>query len=310
MKRREFLGHSLTAAAALAAGTRRASAHVPVPRVAFTFDDFQFYEFTGFPEAARNDAILAALATHRIKAGAFVTGRYVQAPRMWRLVEAWSDAGHLIGNHTFTHPRYSTTSHAQFVRDVRQNEAHLRRLPQFRKWLRFPYLDEGGTAPQRDAMRAFLATSGYRNAHVTIDTSDWYIDERLRARLTKQPNADIAPYRAYYLDHIWDRAQFYDGLAQQVIGRSPPHVMLLHHNVVNATFLGDLLGLFTRKGWQLIDPREAYTDPLYTAAPKVTPAGHSLVWSLARETGRFDGVLRVPAEDGSYEKAKMDALGL
>jgi peptidoglycan-N-acetylglucosamine deacetylase len=31
---------------------------------------------------------------------------------------------------------------------------------------------------------------------------------------------------------------------------------------------------------------------------------------LAKETGKFDGLLRYPGEDDRYEKQKMDALGL
>ena len=40
------------------------------------------------------------------------------------------------------------------------------------------------------------------------------------------------------------------------------------------------------------------------------PAGESLIWALAKETGRFESSLRYPGEDGGYEKPKMDALGL
>lgn len=36
----------------------------------------------------------------------------------------------------------------------------------------------------------------------------------------------------------------------------------------------------------------------------------SLVWALAKETGKFDGLLRYPGEDDEYEKPIMDALGL
>jgi len=31
---------------------------------------------------------------------------------------------------------------------------------------------------------------------------------------------------------------------------------------------------------------------------------------MAKQTGLFDSLLRYPAEDGEYEKEKMDALGL
>jgi hypothetical protein len=35
-----------------------------------------------------------------------------------------------------------------------------------------------------------------------------------------------------------------------------------------------------------------------------------LIWALAKKSGRFDNVLRYPAEDGEYEKPFMDKLGL
>ena len=41
----------------------------------------------------------------------------------------------------------------------------------------------------------------------------------MRARLAKDPHADLTPYRDYELAHIWDRAQFYDQLAKRVVGR-------------------------------------------------------------------------------------------
>ena len=81
-------------------------------------------------------------------------------------------------------------------------EEVLRALPRYRKLFRFPYLKEGSTPQQRDEMRAFLKARGYRNGHVTIDASDWYVDQRLRDRLKKDPRADRAPYRDFYLDHI------------------------------------------------------------------------------------------------------------
>ena len=41
-------------------------------------------------------------------------------------------------------------------------------------------------------MRRFLKERGYRNGHVSIDASDWYVDQRMRERLTKDLKADLA----------------------------------------------------------------------------------------------------------------------
>ncbi len=171
-------------------------------------------------------------------------------------------------------------------------------------------MKEGETAAKRDEIREFLGLHGYSVGHVTIDTSDWIIDERLRKRLTTDPSADLAPYRQYYLDHMWDRAVYYDDLSRKVTGRSVTHTILMHFNLLNALFLGDLIAMFKTKGWPVIDAITAFKDPVFNAKPKIVPAGESILWALAKETGRFDKLLRYPGEDGDYETAKMDKLRL
>lgn len=311
MERRPFLKLALLAGASAASGgIRSIAAQDEAPSVALTFDDFNIFDVPALSGAARNRSMLDALQASNLRSAVFVTARNVESAASMRLLESWNEAGHLIGNHTYTHPRYSRTPFDDFAADLLRCDGVLRRLSQFQKWFRFPYLDEGTTAEHRDRMRAFLAAEGYRNGHVTIDASDWYVDGRLRTRLAAQPNTDVSPYRQFYLDHIWERAQFYDGLSRQILGRSVRHVLLLHHNVLNGMFLTNLIQMFKTKGWKVIDAQEAFTDSVFTAAPDVLPAGQSLVWSLAKQTGRFDDVLRYPGEDGTYEAAKMDALGL
>jgi len=70
-------------------------------------------------------------------------------------------------------------------------------LPQPHIPLPLPVLEEGDTADKRDRFRALLKERGYRVGHVTIDTSDWYVSQRFVDRLSKQPNAPLAPYRDY-----------------------------------------------------------------------------------------------------------------
>jgi hypothetical protein len=84
----------------------------------------------------------------------------------------------------------------------------------------------------------------------------------------------------------------------------------MHFNLLNGLFLGDLMEMFKTKGWRLIGAEEAFTDPVFSAKPRILPAGESIIWSLAKETGKIDRRLRYPAEDGEYETAKMNKLGL
>jgi peptidoglycan/xylan/chitin deacetylase (PgdA/CDA1 family) len=311
MNRREFVEKFGLGVAALGLSSKISIA-VPrkQPQVAITMDDFSIFDIPTLSGEARNQAILDALDKHHLKAGAFVAGKYVDNEKNLPLLRRWSERGHLIGNHTYSHGYYPRADFGKYTQDILQNEALLRQFPRFRKFLRFPYLKEGNTIEQRDKMRAFLREHEYRNAHVTIDNSDWYIDGRLRARLKNNPKADLTPYKEFYLNHVARRATYYDDLATKVLGRSPRHTLLIHHNVLNGLFLGDLLQMFKQKGWKLISAEEAYKDSLFSLEPGNLPAGESIIWALAKESGKFEKVLRYPAEDGDYEKPEMDALGL
>jgi peptidoglycan/xylan/chitin deacetylase (PgdA/CDA1 family) len=287
-------------------------ARKPAPQFSITMDDFQWQNAVKLTASERNDAILNSLHSHSIKAALFVVGRNIEEPTGKQLLSAWDKAGHLIGNHTYSHRNYNApaTVVAEYLQDILRAEALLKDFPRFRKYFRFPMLKEGDTAAKRDAMRSFLAQHGYRTGHVTIDNSDWAIENRLSARLKKDAAADVKPYRDYYLEHMWERAEYYDSLAKRVLGRPVKHTVLVHFNLLNGLFLGDLIEMFKSKGWQPIDAEEAFGDPVFSAKPKIVPAGESIVWSLAKEKGTIAKSLRFPAEDSQYENARMDKRGL
>jgi peptidoglycan/xylan/chitin deacetylase (PgdA/CDA1 family) len=309
MNRRTFTKFLSVAALGLSVP---AIARKPAPQFSITMDDFFWQNSLKLSGAERNDAILNTLNSHSIKAALFVIGRNIEAPEGKKFLSAWDKAGHMIGNHTYSHRNYnaSATVVAEYLQDILRAEALLKDFPRFRKYFRFPMLKEGDTAAKRDAMRSFLAQHGYRTGHVTIDNSDWLIDSRLTARLGKDAAADVKPYRDYYMEHMWARAEYYDALAKRVLGRPVKHTVLVHFNLLNGLFLGDLIEMFKSKGWQPIDAEEAFADPVFSAKPKVLPAGESIVWSLAKENGMIAKSLRYPAEDGAAETARMDKLGL
>jgi len=279
------------------------------PRVAITMDDVRWQ---GIPEerrAAAEERLLGHLQGTR--AFLFAAGQHVDNAHGAEVLARWSAAGHRIGNHTYSHRALlGKIAPEEFEQDVLRNEAALRRYSGFRKWFRFPALKEGATRDVRDRLRRFLARHGYRNGAVTIDASDWYYDQRLVSRLAADRSFDVQRYRQPYLDHIWDRAQFYDRLSRDVLGRSVAHTLLVHYNLLNALFLGDLLAMFQAKGWGIIGAEEAFADPVFERQPDTAPAGESLIWALAKETGRFESRLRYPGEDDGYEKPILDRLGL
>jgi peptidoglycan-N-acetylglucosamine deacetylase len=280
------------------------------PGLAVTIDDFDLSDTPLMSGEMRDAAIRMALRGHGVKAAGFVAGKYVDAGRSPRVLAAWSRDGHVLGNHSFSHPYYGGADPAGEMADILKCEGLLIPYAGFRRLFRYPYLAEGKTAAGRDELRKLLRAHGYRIAPVTIDTSDWYVDARLRARLETDPQADISGYRRYWLDHLWNRATYYDGLAQEVLGHSLDHTILLHHRLATGLFLEDALSMFRSRGWRLVDASMAFEQPDLKREYATLPSGQSLVWAAAKTSGRFDSRLRYPGEDDSYEKSKMDALSL
>ncbi|HEX4486761.1 MAG TPA: polysaccharide deacetylase family protein [Terriglobales bacterium] len=274
--------------------------------IAFTFDDPKTDTVANLPCQEINQRMLATLDKRKLKAVLYVVGKRIDSPEGKQIVSSWDRAGHDIGNHSYSHFNFNgDTTLAEFEADFTRNEPLIRDYEHFVPLFRFPFFKEGNTAGKRDGMRAFLKQHGYRSGRATIDASDWAIDDRLNAR-KKEPTA----YRDFYLQHIWERAQFYDSLAQRLLNRPVRHTVLLHHSALNALFLDDVIAMFIAKGWKPIDAKWAYADPIYDRQPRTLPAGEGLIWALAKESGKFEKELRYPAEDDVYENPKMDALGL
>jgi peptidoglycan-N-acetylglucosamine deacetylase len=216
----------------------------------------------------------------------------------------------MIGNHTVTHPYFHSNkvSLNDYENEVLGCDSTIKKLPGYSKRFRFTFLKEGDTKEKRDGFRSFLKSIGYKPAPVSIDASDWYYSNVLHDLLKKSTKADPTKFKEAYLHHLWDRACYYDSLSNIVLGRSAKHIILLHHNLINATFLADVIKMFRDNKWKVIDAKESFEDPLYEMEPNILPAGESILWALAKEKG-LKG-LRYPGEDDTYEKAILKKIGL
>jgi hypothetical protein len=121
---------------------------------------------------------------------------------------------------------------------------------------------------------------------------------------------EINSFKDFYLQHIIDRANYYESLSFELNERHINHTLLLHHNLSSALFLGDLIKKFKVEGWAVIDADKAYKDAVFKNVPTSNAAGESLIYSLAKQSGNYGESLRYPAEDSRYETDKMNALGL
>ncbi len=282
------------------------------PKISFTFDDGSTRDYVNYKLKDWNQLILGNLQKNNTKAVFFVTCSRLTSEKGKYMLESWDSAGHKIANHTYSHPNFNNgdITAQMFEKDILINDSIIKKFNNYFPYFRFPYLKEGNTIAKRDSIREYLTETGYKNGYVTIDASDWYINSRLINKLKVDSLANINGYRDFYLNHIFERATFYDSLASQLINRKINHTLLLHHNLASALFLDDLIKHFKKNGWEVIDADYAYNDEIFSKTPNTLPAGESLIWALAKESGNFENILRYPAEDSRYEKDKMDKLGL
>jgi len=125
-------GLGALAAAGLAAGAAAYAARWPASQlfgqtriapsnpneIALTFDDG--------PNPRWTPILLDTLAQHEVRATFFLIGQYAaQQPELARRIHA---AGHLIGNHTWTHPDLAITSKAQTRNELTRTNDELERI--------------------------------------------------------------------------------------------------------------------------------------------------------------------------------------
>jgi peptidoglycan/xylan/chitin deacetylase (PgdA/CDA1 family) len=269
--------------------------------IAFTFDDAPLGNGALFTGMQRASKIIETLKKHDIKQAAFfVVTSQVNRDGLERL-RMYSDAGHLLGNHSHSHNWMGVMGTANYIRDIQKADSILKstKLP-YERWYRYPFLDEGPTKTSRDSIRTALASLSLMNAYITIDNYDWHINGAAGKAIKSNTQINYNELKKFYLEHIWNSIQFYDNIARQVLGRSPKHVLLLHENDLAALFLGDLIQFLRDKGWKIISPEEAYTDPIAKEVPDVLFNGQGRVGAIAFAKGLKPAALVQQSEDENY----------
>lgn len=230
--------------------------------IAFTFDDSPRFAKGHLDGPTRAAKLIAALVEAEVKESAFfsVSSRLDAEGR--RRLESYSGAGHIIANHSHAHLDLNQTKLADFARDFKEAHSALCGLPNFEKWFRFPFLREGDQLGKREGMRRILEENGYKNAYVTIINFDWHMDLQFQHILKRNVALDLIKFKTYYVSTLVSAVEYYDRLANQHLGRSPKHVMLLHETDINALFIADFVGALRAKKWRIISPREAFEDDI------------------------------------------------
>jgi peptidoglycan/xylan/chitin deacetylase (PgdA/CDA1 family) len=253
-------------------------------KIALTFDDVPRGPGAFYTPPERTRLLIAALRAADVTQAAFFAnpGRVAPTNDGAARIDAYVAAGHVIADHTFSHRTVASLSAADFLADVDKAEGWLKGRPGYRPWLRFPGLNQGGRdVAKRHAVLDGLKARGLQIAWVTADGSDWNM-ERLTADAKKAGKPiDEAALRDLYVETMVQAANLSDKVMRRAIGRSPPHVMLLHETDLAARYIGDLVTALRNDGWEIVTADQAMADPVYQPWPELVAANATLPEALA-----------------------------
>ena len=290
---------ALLGAAALAACGPSVAEAPARKRLAVTMDDFNLPEDRALA-LERDLRIRSALP---VRAAAFVSGKYETRPAFDRVLDDWAADGHIIANHSYSHMNSSSEETAVIVEDIARNHALLSDRKGFEPYFRFPFLAAGRDLAQQDAYRAFLADAGYTVAPVTIDSYDWNVTNRL-----DQPGASQRRIGEYYISSVREMADYAHASALALGLRDLPHLLLVHHNALNALFLKPLLNVLQSEGWEIVDAKMAMDHPAMAGPPPRIEGWGNRLNLMRRAQGITEPAF--PEALREFGTPAMDELGL
>lgn len=295
-----------------AATTAMACGPATAEGVALTFDDLptlQLGDSTAYA-ARTTQALLKRLRRHRLPAIGFVVGDKLEgddhAQRV-DLLKAWLRAGQTLGNHTYDHESLNKTPLADYIDNVRLDDAVLRPLLGARPkvlWFRHPFLETGPTVQTKRGFETWLKQHGYRVAPVTLENSDWMFALPYDDAVMRHDAAAVRRIRRAYVDYTAAVVPWYRKAARQLLGRRPPLVFLLHASRLNADTLEDLVAILRRNGLRPVSLERAMRDRAY-AIPDDRPDAAGDEW-----LSRWSELLHKPLPWRSFPKPPADIEAL
>jgi peptidoglycan/xylan/chitin deacetylase (PgdA/CDA1 family) len=251
----------------------------PVRPLLVTVDDLPLAGAASRGDAAARrattEALLAVLKKHGIRAVAFVIAGNVKTPDDQALLQRWIDEGHEIGSHSNTHPSYTALTAEAYLADLAAARTALSAwlAPRGRglRLFRFPYLQEGDTPEKVEAVRAHLAATGMRNVPVTLDGADWSFDRPWADAVAAGDAAAKEDVRQSYLTAVRLSATKTAPVADTLLGRTAPQVLLIHANAVGAAHWDAMFTWLAAHGHRFATADDVLADATFGDLP-IDPA--------------------------------------
>jgi len=264
-------------------------------RIAFTMDDLPIYPHRALPHgytpASVAESVVKAFGRHKVNGVyAFANSWPLDVdPETVRIYDAWTSAGHLVGNHTHSHLLLNDFSSDEFISDINSADELLTpwldRAPQ--KLFRHPLNFWGNTEEKRSSVTAHIRKLGYTPADVTSYFFEWEWD---RAWIWLQHSGkaiEAEALKSEFIEFCIAQLAYDQRCCRQVFGHDVIRIALAHYVAFFAEVADPLLARMRHEGIEFMPLSDALADPAYErVATVVTDSFHVYQQKLSAAAGR------------------------
>ena len=197
-------------------------------------------------------AIVDYLSEKRIKAILFATGQKVE--RYYEEALYAVKNGMIVGNHSYSHPAFSSLSMKECMEEIEKCEIVLERLYKdsgvervFRPF-RFPYGNKGGD--NKNALQKYLKEKGFQKVDDTHITYPWWRENSLDTDIDTFWTFDFEEYKIrqgseFTKESVWKKMHDTNPESGAVLfAENNRHILLLHAHDETEEMLPEYYKLF------------------------------------------------------------------
>jgi peptidoglycan/xylan/chitin deacetylase (PgdA/CDA1 family) len=268
-------------------------------QVCFSIDDLPTVAYGISDSAFHQDVmgkLIASLKKYRIPAIGFVNEIKLYEDKksspisfQVKLLHHWAESGLDLGNHTFSHPDYNSTTLSEFAQNILKGEIVTRELltrnGKRLTYFRHPFLHTGNSKEKSDSLSHYLTEHGYRVAPVTIDNDDYLFALAYHRANNKRDLNLMKQIKADYVNYMEQKLHYFERQAKRLFSRDIKQILLLHASLLNADSMESLASMFRSNGYEFISMDEALEDEAYkTEITKYGNWGISWIdrWALSQ----------------------------